>query len=172
MWFYLVLGAGVLVVFVLVVVLYYVFKRLRINDPGVECPYSVKFFLLPKADRIVYEILRGYAEERGMVVFPRVRLTDFLWTPRQNRNAFLNIQNKFVDFLLVDSDKLRPVAAVFLRDSSIRSKVASEELIRTACNSAGLTFIEFEREESREGIIEGLDIHLGGGERGGRQGTS
>lgn len=109
-------------------------------------PYRRVDALLTPAERSFYEVLRPLAEERGLHVFPKVRLPDLLFVPRgvddwrtyQNR-----IQQKHLDFVLCESRMIRPVLAVELDDSSHRrsDRAERDNLVDEILEGAGLPIL-------------------------------
>ena len=121
--------------------------ELRIKDEAET--YRCKDFLLTKTEKVAYDKIKNFVDENRLpfALFPKMRLTDFLWAPKENRNAYLKIQSKFVDFLVVQSPQLHPIFAIFIVNEENKSKMHSLEIIEPALNSAGIKLIKIEAKD-------------------------
>ncbi len=149
---------------ILVVVYYFFIKNKQYKVEGDDFSYKSKDFLLSKTERSVYETLCHYINHKKLrlKVFPKMRLTDFLWSPKDNRNAYLRISGKFVDFLIVDKIGLKPVVAIFIMNKDNRSKVLSLDIIEPALNNADIELIKIDSDivfDERK-IIDIIDSKL------------
>lgn len=116
LWYYIsVLLLGLTVIFVLGMIRK--FKKIK-NLPGKK--YILKDYLLSKNERIIYEALLLYSKNLNLEVLPKMRLSEFIYVDRKNRNAFFMIQNKFVDFLIVDNVKIKPKFAIVLEKKNLK----------------------------------------------------
>lgn len=86
----------------------------------------------------------------GVCVFGKVRLADILGVKKglergEWRSAFNKITNKHVDFLLVRSNDLAPVAGIELDDSSHEEddRQQRDDFVDSAFASAGLPLLHF-----------------------------
>ncbi len=137
----------VIVSLVVLVIVYYFFiknKRYKVKDDDLS--YKPKDFLLSKTERAVYETICNYIAENHIKikVFPKMRLTDFLWSPKDNRNAYLRISGKFVDFLIVDKVGLKPIVAVFIMNRENKSKQSSLSVIEPALDHANIVLVKID----------------------------
>lgn len=129
--------------------------------------YKPKDFLLSKSERTVYNAVCGVSYRHNMKVFPKMRLTEFIWVPRDNRNAYLKIQGKFVDFLLVDSFRLHPKFAIFINNKENKAKMLSKVVIKSTLDAAGIKLIILPSEYSldvrkiREIVEKALEDYYG-----------
>lgn len=115
-WYYIsVLLLGLTVIFVLWMIRK--FKKIK-SPPGKK--YILKDYLLSKNERIIYETLLLYSKNLNLEVLPKMRLSEFIYVDRKNRNAFFMIQNKFVDFLIVDNVKIKPKFAIVLEKKNLK----------------------------------------------------
>ncbi len=137
----------VLVSLVIIVVVYYFFiknKQCKVRND--DSSYKSKDFLLTKTERTVYETICHYIDNNHLrfKIFPKMRLTDFLWSPKDDRNAYLRINSKFVDFLVVDRANLKPVVAIFILNKENKAKMSSLDIIEPALKSAGVEFVKID----------------------------
>jgi hypothetical protein len=89
--------------------------------PDGALPYRRKDYLLSKAERSFYEVLRQALGEGDTLVFAKVRLLDLLWLPKGTAKAQSHrnrVQSKHVDFVLCDRRELRPQLVIELDDKS------------------------------------------------------
>ncbi len=134
----------IVVSLVILIIIYYFFiknKECVIKDD--KTAYKPKEFLLSKTEKIVYDAIHSYIQNNALnlKVFPKMRLTDFLWSPKNDRNAYLRINGKFVDFLIVEKPHMNPVAAVFIINDDNKSKMFSLNVISPALKSANIKLI-------------------------------
>jgi hypothetical protein len=83
-------------------------------------PYRKKDYLLSRAERSFYEVLRTTVQGEW-VIFAKVRLLDLVWLPRGTSNAQSHrnrVQSKHVDFVFCDPRALNPVLVIELDDAS------------------------------------------------------
>jgi hypothetical protein len=113
-WYYI---SVLLLGFIIVFVLWMIRNFKKIKTPSTK-KYTLKDYLLSKNERIVYETLLMYSKDLNLEVLPKMRLSEFIHVDRKNRNAFFMIQNKFVDFLIVDNVKIKPKFAIILEKKS------------------------------------------------------
>ncbi len=108
-------------------------------------PYRRKDALLSKAEQSFYLVLLQTigAEWRA---FPKVRLLDLVWLPRDTPNAQAHrnrVQSKHVDFVLCSSDSLRPVLVIELDDASHErdDRTARDAFVDRVLQSAGIPIL-------------------------------
>ncbi len=148
---------------ILVIVYYFITKNYSIKAKDDFDVYKTKDFLLNKTEKIAYDrILHFFKEQKKpFTILPKVRLTDFIWTPKENRNAYLRIQTKFVDFLILSFPQLQPKLAIFIVNPENKAKMQSLNIIEPTLRSAGIKLIKIEpkeifEDELIEKIKEGL----------------
>lgn len=122
----------------------------RLTKEKPKYPYKKKDFLLSVAEKNFYSFLHKFATENNYLLFVKVRLEDLFWIPQSispnKRFGFRNrIKSRHIDFLLCDKDKIGPVLAIELDDSSHnRSKVIARDLfIRDIFAEADFPLIRF-----------------------------
>ena len=102
--------------------------------------------LLTKREHQEYLKLKQYADARGWLICPKVRLWDLI-EPKKgsaNRQTLVNrIQSKHVDFVLVDPE-LNVVGVLELDDSTHdrEDRKSRDSFVRDALEGAGITMIQ------------------------------
>ncbi len=144
MWLILIVS---LIIVLTVAFFYTKMTRLKIKDE-VEI-YKCKDYLLTKTEKSAFDKIQQAIKQSNLpfMVLPKLRLTDFLWTPKENRNAYLKIQSKFVDFLVVKKPHLHPAFAVFIINEENKPKMQSLETIEPTLNTAGIKLIKINAKE-------------------------
>lgn len=130
---------------VLLVIVYYFFvKSSKFKEKDDTDVYKCKDFLLTKTEKVAFDKIKSYLDKNhlNLDVFPKMRLTDFVWTPKENRNAYLRIQMKFVDFLIVRTPQLHPIAAIFITNPDNKSKMQSLETIEPVLKHTKIKLIK------------------------------
>ncbi len=137
----------VLVLILVIAFLYTKMTKLRVKDE-IET-YRCKDYLLTKTEKTAFDKIIKIIEENRLPlnVFPKMRLVDFLWTPKENRNAYLKIQSKFVDFLIAQTPQLHPLIAIFIVNNENKAKMQSLEIIEPILNAAGVKLIKVEAKD-------------------------
>ena len=102
-------------------------------------------FLSPK-ELEFYKKLKVLAEERGMVVFAKVRLADLVWIPNSYRLFkffFSTIKAKQIDFVLCDADTLEIKSLVELDDKThdIPERQSRDRFVNKVIKKSGHQFI-------------------------------
>jgi len=105
-------------------------------------PFRKKDYLLTKAERSFYEVLRRSVDEQT-TVFAKVRLLDLVWLPKGTQNAGSHrnrVQSKHVDFVLCNRAALMPMLVVELDDASHarEDRQARDLLVDRVLTGAGL----------------------------------
>ena len=129
-------------------------------------PYRRRDYLLTKAERSFYGAL-CQAVGQDHLVFAKVRVADLLWMPKgtEGRQSHFNkIQSKHADFVLCDTEQVRPVLVIELDDSSHSTdkRVARDNFLDEAFRVAGLPILRvrcqsgYNIAELREQIIATL----------------
>ena len=148
------------------VVIYYLFiksSEYKIKDDRFS--YKSKEFLLSKTEKVVYNAFCDYISRHNirLKIFPKMRLTDFLWSPKDNRNAYLRINGKFIDFLFVEKSTLKPLIAIFIINKDSKAKMFSLDVIEPALESAKIKLVKissssvFNMEELNKTVKKALE---------------
>jgi hypothetical protein len=126
-----------------------IFKQLGLFPAGdsksQRLPYVRKDFLLTRAERAFFDVLRIAVDGR-MLIFAKVRLADLVFLPKgtEKRQIHFNrVQSKHVDFVLCDPKSVRPLLAIELDDSSHdrADRVARDEFVDDVMAAAGLPML-------------------------------
>lgn len=114
--------------------------------PAGALPYRRKDYLLTKAERSFYEVLRQALGEADTLVFAKVRLLDLVWLPKGTAKAqsFRNrVMSKHVDFVLCNRRELRPLLVIELDDKSHEGeeRQARDAFVDRVLGAAGLPIL-------------------------------
>ena len=129
-------------------------------------PYCRKDYLLSKAERSFFGVLRTAVGDRYLI-FAMVRLADLVYIRRgtRTRQSYFNrIQSKHIDFVLCDPKSVRPLLAIELDDSSHAHKDRKDRdsFVDAALDAAGLPLLrvpargEYNAEELNRSIMESI----------------
>lgn len=114
------------------------------EQPKDQLPYKTKEELLTPAELSFYRVLSSITGKKT-TIFPKIRLADiFSVSSKEDYFSHFNkISQKHVDFLLCQSETLRPILGIELDDSSHQRKSRQErdEFINKAFNAAGLPLV-------------------------------
>ena len=89
---------------------------LEFEEMGKEMiSYQLSDRFLSPAEQVFYQTLRSVTQDR-LSINSKVRLGDLFSTP--DKNAYIRISYKHVDFLLCEPSTMRPIVAIELDDSS------------------------------------------------------
>ncbi len=126
--------------------------RLRPQGESASLPYAKRRYLLSKAEKAFYSVLRQ-AVPQDYIVFVKVRLADVLEVTRgtQQSQAHRNrIDRKHLDFLLCDQQWLEPRMAIELDDASHQRPQRRERdaFLEDACAAAGLPLLRIPAQKS------------------------
>jgi len=109
-----------------------------------ELPYRLRDDFLSQAEASFFRVLKSTVSDKA-VVLAKVNLADifFVARPNENKGARGRISQKHVDFLLIDSQTLRPIVAIELDDSSHQraDRQARDELVDSVFKAAGLALL-------------------------------
>lgn len=135
-------------------------------------PYALRPSLLTEAELSFYRVLLQVPDVTRYLVFAKVRLSDVLTLADDvdNRQGALNsITSKHLDFVLCDRERLAPVLAIELDDSSHRQKRRQERdaFVDEALTAAGLPIwrVTCRREYAVRALAEQMGAVIRGGER-------
>lgn len=135
--------------------------------------YALRDDFLSPAEASFFHLLRQVVADR-YAVFPKVRLADLVFPPRQEGQfgAWQRINRKHVDFVLGDPRTLRPVAALELDDRSHRrpDRLERDAFVDRVFADAGLPLVHVPAQRTYH--TEGLAALLAGALPGFAPGTS
>ena len=121
--------------------------------------------LLTRRELQEYYKLKQYADERGWLICPKVRLYDLI-EPKNSKNQTLvnKIQSKHVDFVL--SDRNMNVIGVLELDDSTHDRPDRQQrdsFVRDALEGAGITMIQTRSitPETLNGFVKVQIVHNG-----------
>lgn len=88
-----------------------------------EFPYKKKDYLLTKAEKEFFNVLKQATDQKNLLLFSKVRLEDLLWLPkgldRGERFGLRNrVKSRHVDFVVCDKENVKPLLVIELDDSS------------------------------------------------------
>jgi hypothetical protein len=133
---------------------------------AITFPFLRKKYFFSAAERSFYEVLRRAAGEQ-IYVFGKVRLADIVYVARGTgswQTHFSRIQSKHIDFLLCDRQKIAPLVAVELDDSSrdAHTRENRDQLVDAVCEAAGLPIIRItaQRAYTPESLRTILDPYI------------
>lgn len=133
-------------------------------------PYRRKEWLLTKAERSLFGVLRKCVGDRYLV-FSMVRLADIFYIPRKapsRQTAFNRIQSKHIDFLLCEPDAVKPVLGIELDDSSHErsDRRKRDEFVDRVFDAAELPLLRIKAKRVYDPIdlLEAIENKLGCGE--------
>lgn len=141
-------------------------------------PYRRKDYLLTKAERAFYEVLRRTVGPEWTVL-AKVRLLDLVWLPRgtPNPQAWRNrVQSKHADFVLCRTETMSPELVIELDDASHEraDRRARDAFVDRVLEAAGLPvlhvparegYVQRELAERIEGLITSQGIETADGRR-------
>ena len=126
-----------------------VVKAIRRNRTSQEHSYRLRAPFLSPAERSFYGVL-SRAVANDYVVLAKVRVADVImpakgYNKSKWQTAFNRISSKHFDYILCDPNSLSVERVVELHDRSHRNatRAKRDHFLRNACQSAGLTLIEF-----------------------------
>ncbi len=142
------LAIGLLLVLGVIVALKHVAGVLN-NPPeravSADLPYRKKDYLLSKAERSFYGVLRQAVSGHWQVC-AKVRVLDLVWLPKgtDSPQKWRNkVMSKHVDFVLCDAEALGPVLVIELDDASHtqRDRQARDEFVDQVFKAAKLPIL-------------------------------
>ena len=138
------------------------------SPPAAESPpfpFLRKKYFFSAAERSFYEVLWRAAGDQ-IHVFAKVRLADVVYVARGTgswQTHFNRIQSKHIDFLLCDRQKIAPLVAIELDDSShdANARESRDQVVDAVCEAAGLPIIRItaQRAYTPESLRTILDPH-------------
>jgi hypothetical protein len=128
-------------------------------------PYRLRDDFLSHAEFSFYKVLLGTLGGQ-YVILSKVRLADifFVAQPNENLRFFNFISSKHIDFLVCDSELMKPVFGIELDDSSHNRSDRRErdEFVDQVFNVAGLPIIHFSAKYAynKSEIVDSIKITL------------
>ncbi len=109
-------------------------------------PYLKQSSFLSPTELEFYKKLKILAEEKGMVVFAKVRLADLVWIPNNYKlfKFFFNtIKAKQIDFVLCDAETLEIKSLVELDDKThdMPERQSRDRFVNKVIKKSGRQFI-------------------------------
>lgn len=137
-------------------------KNLSLGEDK-SLPYKKRDYLLTKAERSFYEVLRLVIKNLDVQLFAKVRLADLLYLPQKTdkRISYLNqITGKHVDFVLCDTLNIKPLIAIELDDSSHdqANRQKRDAFVEKALRDAGLPLLRIPAQQSYN--VQDLEARL------------
>jgi hypothetical protein len=133
-----------------------------------EFPFLRKKYFFSAAERSFYEVLRRVVGEQ-VDLFAKVRLADVVYVARATgswQTHFNRIQSKHIDFLLCDRQRIAPLLAIELDDSShdAEARQSRDQVVDAVCEAAGLPIIRIaaQRAYTPESLRTILEPHTRG----------
>jgi very-short-patch-repair endonuclease len=119
--------------------------------------YEKKLKVMTDAEGRFFEKLTNVIGER-FIILPQAHLSAFINHKIKGQNwkaAFNVINGKSVDFLLVEKNTLKPVAAIELDDWSHarEERVARDEKVKNILDEAGILLVRFDNPDTSEQTI-------------------
>jgi hypothetical protein len=107
-------------------------------------PYRLRDDFLSASEISFYHVLSSVITAQ-MVVCPKVRLADIFFVARPNDNLpyFSRIAQRHVDFLVCESQSMRPLLGIELDDAShkLAARKTRDEFVNAVFDAAGLPLI-------------------------------
>ncbi len=131
-------------------------RRRRASDSGLrlvvtrpeKMPYKKRDYLFTKAERTFFEVLSLVVRDMEVHIFAKVRMGDLLYIPKGTgewQRNWNRIQAKHVDFVLCDKERVQPLVAIELDDSSHATpqQIERDRFVNQAYRDAGLPLLRF-----------------------------
>lgn len=134
----------IVLILICIALIIYVLKNI-LEHKSKKCIYKRKDYLLSKAEKNFYDVLRLALNGKPFVVFAKVRLLDVIYPPEKKISALNRVQSKHLDFLVCDKNYISPLFAIELDDSShiMLSRVERDVFLEDALASARLPLLRF-----------------------------
>ncbi len=90
------------------------------DDVDDKLPYRKKYYLFSEAEKKFYDVLKTALKDEYLI-FAKVRVADLLYSSKSKRSwqtDFNRIKAKHIDFVICDKEKISPLVAIELDDSS------------------------------------------------------
>jgi hypothetical protein len=128
-----------------------------------EYPYQLKATVVSEGERSFFGVLLRALDGADVHVFAKIRLSDFVTVTRGTAKS-LSFQNrinqKHLDFLICDRQRLAPLLAIELDDSSHARADRQERdaFVENACAAAGLPLLRVAARRSY--VVADLDAQI------------
>lgn len=109
-------------------------------------PYKPKFDFLSNAEMSFFKVLLLATSDYNVHIFTKVRLADLVYLSKNSANwrtYFNKVQSKHVDFVVCDSNNVKPLFVVELDDSSHNQdkRIYRDDFVDNVLNKAGLPIL-------------------------------
>ncbi|MFB6212380.1 MAG: DUF2726 domain-containing protein [Candidatus Magasanikbacteria bacterium] len=105
----------------------YIKKKFFEYPPTEDLPYRLKDDFFYQTEYKFFKILKREINDEGFIIFPKVRLADFIEVENREGYKWWNkIKSKHVDFLIWDSNRDKIALAIELDGSSHENKNREE----------------------------------------------
>ncbi|WP_069651001.1 DUF2726 domain-containing protein [Caloranaerobacter ferrireducens] len=137
----------IIIVLIIIYITYnYIIKLKKTeNNVSIKLPYKSKKHLLSKAEYNFYKTLTLAIKEKNLYICPKVRLADILYVDKtEKRQLYWNkINSKHIDFLICESETLKPVLAIELDDSTHNKseRIERDEFLNNVFKSTNLPLL-------------------------------
>lgn len=140
-------------------------KGISINEP---MPYILTDSILTASEKTLFDILNELLKEKDVTVFAKVRMADIIFIDKQNKNYmywFNKIKAKHVDFVLCNSENLKPVIAIELDDYThkYKSRQERDEFVDKVYKHMGLPILHINKID-KESIKNELEKYINNNE--------
>jgi len=142
-------------------------QKLQEQEQEEEISYRKNKYFLTDSEKNFFFILKPIADRHNLVLFPKVRLLDLFFVPKQDQSKRSRIIQKHVDFVLCESKNIDPVCAIELDDYShnYESRQKRDDFVEKVFSSAGLPLVriktayKYSPEEIEKKILESINNH-------------
>jgi len=118
----------------------------RTENQAKELPYRLRDNFLSPAEFSFYKVL-SFTIGEEYTIQSKVRLADIFYVARPNENSAFRYQinQKHVDFLVCDAQKMKPLFGIELDDSShqLSNRKERDEFVQTVFDAAHLPLVRF-----------------------------
>jgi hypothetical protein len=127
---------------------------------SVEPQLQVKSEFLDPLPFALFQILRAPLAERGLLVFPKMRLADVFDRGRLTPTGWHRLSRSQADFVIVDRDHLRPHAMILIEGHQPASYLDQEndDLKGAAIADAGLPLLRINADPTDDPAELGQDV--------------
>jgi hypothetical protein len=158
-------------IFIIIIIIFIVAAAVFFEKKGgveKELPYTKKEYLLTRAEVDFFRVLEK-ALENKYYIFPQVSLSDLLLVKAKKEEYYKyrnKIDRKSVDFVLAEKERLKPLLAIELDDSShiYGKRKERDTFVEKAFKDAGLTLlrISYKRNYNIQEISDAINNAING----------
>lgn len=132
-------------IFLVFIVFFAVILALKHYLNAKSFSYKRQDYLLSKAEKNFYDVLRLALNGKPVLLFVKVRLLDVIHPAEKNVSALNKVQSKHLDFLVCDKNYISPLLAIELDDLShvMLKRVERDNFLEAALASANLPLLRF-----------------------------